>query len=62
MIRTQIYLTDRQRAKLTIIAKNMGKKQSELIREAIDRLIKRAGQDQKKNSFERSCWDLERQR
>jgi metal-responsive CopG/Arc/MetJ family transcriptional regulator len=39
MIRTQIYLTDRQRAKLKAISKSSGKKQSELIREAIDRLI-----------------------
>jgi hypothetical protein len=39
VIRTQIYLTDKQRAELAVIAKNMGKKQSEVIREAIDRLI-----------------------
>jgi hypothetical protein len=39
MVRTQIYLTDRQRAELLIISKALGKKQSELIREAIDRLI-----------------------
>jgi hypothetical protein len=39
MIRTQIYLTKRQRDKLAAIAKTAGKKQSELIREAVDRLI-----------------------
>lgn len=39
MVRTQIYLTDRQRAELEIISKTLGKKQSELIREAVDRLI-----------------------
>ena len=39
MVRTQIYLTERQRKKLTIMAETMGKKQSELIREAIDLLI-----------------------
>lgn len=39
MIRTQIYLTERQRDKLFSIAKAAGKKQSELIREAIDHLI-----------------------
>ncbi len=39
MIRTQIYLTDKQRTELAIIAKNSGKKQSEIIREAVDRLI-----------------------
>jgi len=43
MIRTQIYLTERQRAELIEIAKNSGKKQSELIREAIDRLINQEG-------------------
>ncbi len=39
MIRTQIYLTERQRMELAAIAKASGKKQSELVREAIDRLI-----------------------
>ena len=39
MIRTQIYLTDAQREKLTVIAKKMELNQSELIRRAIDRLI-----------------------
>jgi chromosome segregation and condensation protein ScpB len=43
MIRTQIYLTERQRAELTVISKILGKKQSELIREAVDRLIEQAG-------------------
>ena len=47
MIRTQIYLTDRQRSKLSAIAKNTGKKQSEIIREAIDRLIDQSDQNQK---------------
>lgn len=48
MIRTQIYLTDKQRAALAVMAKNMRKKQSEIIREAIDRLIEQTGQNQKK--------------
>ncbi len=39
MIRTQIYLTERQREELAAIAKTKGKKQSELIREAVDQLI-----------------------
>jgi hypothetical protein len=47
MIRTQIYLTDKQRAELALIAKNLGKKQSEIIREAIDRLIEQNGQRRK---------------
>lgn len=43
MIRTQIYLTDRQRSELMAMSKTLGKKQSELIREAVDRLIDQAG-------------------
>ena len=43
MVRTQIYLTERQRNELAAIAKTAGKKQSQLIREAIDRLIEQAG-------------------
>jgi len=43
MVRTQIYLTERQRAELAALAKAAGKKQSELIREAVDRLIDQAG-------------------
>lgn len=42
MVRTQIYLTERQRVELAAIAKTAGKKQSELIREAVDRLIDQA--------------------
>ena len=48
MIRTQIYLTDRQRAELASISKTLGKKQSELIREAVDRLIDQAGHSRRK--------------
>ena len=48
MIRTQIYLTELQRSELTTISKILGKKQSELIREAIDRLIDQAGNSQRK--------------
>ena len=43
MVRTQIYLTERQRDELAAIAKTVGKKQSELIREAVDRLIDEEG-------------------
>jgi hypothetical protein len=48
MIRTQIYLTDRQRAELSAISKALGKKQSELIREAVDHLIDQAGDKRRK--------------
>lgn len=43
MVRTQVYLTERQRDELVSIAKTLGKKQSELIREAVDQLIDQAG-------------------
>jgi len=39
MIRTQIYLTERERAGLTALSAVTGKAQSELIREAVDNLI-----------------------
>jgi Arc/MetJ-type ribon-helix-helix transcriptional regulator len=47
MVRTQIYLTERQRDELSAIAKTVGKKQSELIREAVDRLIDEASCDRR---------------
>jgi len=43
MIRTQIYLTERQRDDIAALAKGTGKKKSELIREAVDLFIDRAG-------------------
>ncbi|MEW6078009.1 MAG: ribbon-helix-helix domain-containing protein [Thermodesulfobacteriota bacterium] len=49
MIRTQIYLTDRQRAELAAISKALGKKQSELIREAVDSLIHQASPDRRQS-------------
>lgn len=55
MIRTQIYLTDRQRAELSIMAKNLGKKQSEIIREAIDRLIDQTGENRKKMALRQAA-------
>ncbi len=48
MIRTQIYLTERQRNELATIAKSFGKKQSALIREAIDSLIDQASKSHRK--------------
>ena len=41
MLRTQIYLTEEERAALRNIARETGKKQSELIRRAIDTFIER---------------------
>lgn len=42
MVRTQIYLTEHQRSELAAMATSRGKRQSEIIREAIDQLIDRA--------------------
>ena len=39
MVRTQIYLTEKQRNELIAISRRQGKRQSELIREAVDRFI-----------------------
>lgn len=39
MIRTQIYLTERQRDRLAAIARAGGRPQSAVIREAIDRFL-----------------------
>jgi predicted DNA-binding protein len=47
MVRTQIYLTEHQRNELANMAKSAGKKQSELIREAIDHIINQAGKSHK---------------
>ncbi|MCX6348400.1 MAG: ribbon-helix-helix domain-containing protein [Candidatus Aureabacteria bacterium] len=43
MVRTQIYLTDEERAALRVIAQADGRSQSELIRDAVDDLILRQG-------------------
>ena len=47
MIRTQIYLTENQRDEVAAIARTVGKKQSELIREAVDRLIDQSGRSRR---------------
>lgn len=39
MVRTQIYLTDEEREGLDAVAKTTNKKQSEIIREAVDRFL-----------------------
>ena len=39
MVRTQIYITDKERESLQTLSKQTGKTQSELIRQAIERLL-----------------------
>jgi metal-responsive CopG/Arc/MetJ family transcriptional regulator len=46
MVRTQIYLTEKERASLAKLSKEKGKKQSELIREAIDLYLEKMQQMQ----------------
>jgi hypothetical protein len=43
MVRTQVYLTKQERDALAALARATGKKQSELIREAVDILVERSG-------------------
>ena len=47
MVRTQVYLTERERKGLNNVSKVTGKKQSELIREAVDRFLALAEGDQR---------------
>lgn len=39
MVRTQIYLTEQERDGLGTVARSTGRRQSELIREAVDRFL-----------------------
>jgi predicted DNA-binding protein len=49
MVRTQIYLTQRQKDELAALSKAVGKKQSQLIREAIESLIEKEGRNRRNN-------------
>lgn len=49
MVRTQIYLTEDEKEGLDTLAKSTDKKQSELIREAVDRLLDLATGDRRKS-------------
>lgn len=55
MVRTQIYLTEDQREGLAAIAKAVGKKQSELIREAIDQLIDQASSSRREEVLRKAA-------
>lgn len=55
MVRTQIYLTERQRIGLSAIARTSGRKQSELIREAVDSFIERMGENRQNTILENAA-------
>lgn len=49
MVRTQIYLTEEERGGLNALSEFTGKKQAELIREAVDLLIESASGSHRKS-------------
>ena len=51
MVRTQIYLTETEHKHLASLARSSGKKQSELIREAVDKLIEQTSSERRKRAF-----------
>lgn len=53
MVRTQIYLTDEERAGIARIAKSRGKKQGEVIREAIDSFLAQQARLNRRLTLER---------
>jgi predicted DNA-binding protein len=58
MVRTQIYLTDEQKRRLERLAATSGRKQSEMIREAIDGYLVRQERQDWAQAFEavRGMW------
>jgi hypothetical protein len=55
MVRTQIYLTQNERDGLKSLAAARGKKQSELIRVAVDHLLEQAGEVRRKSALDRAA-------
>ena len=55
MVRTQIYLTEQERSGLTALAEASGKKQSELIREAVDRFLAQFSISQRQAAIDRAA-------
>ncbi|MFB3893427.1 MAG: ribbon-helix-helix domain-containing protein [Phycisphaerae bacterium] len=51
MVRTQIYLTERQQEALDVLAGETGKKRSELIREGIEKVIADSGRKRRRAAF-----------
>jgi chromosome segregation and condensation protein ScpB len=55
MVRTQIYLTPKERQELAALARTTGKKQSELIREAVDRLVEESSKRHREVALARAA-------
>jgi len=55
MVRTQVYLTKKERDALAVLAKTTGKRQSELIRQAVDRLIEQSSAKQQNAALEQAA-------
>ena len=55
MVRTQVYLTEAERNELAAMAKATGKKQSDLIREAVDRLIEQSAAARREAVIDRAA-------
>ena len=53
MVRTQVYLTEHEKKALAALSSSSGKKQSELIRDAIDSFIAKFESDNRDEIFER---------
>ena len=51
MVRTQIYLTEKQRNELIAMSRRQGRRQSELIREAVDRFIASTSSRRRKDAM-----------
>ncbi|MCC6679608.1 MAG: ribbon-helix-helix domain-containing protein [Phycisphaeraceae bacterium] len=55
MVRTQVYLTKQERDELATLAQVRGVKQSELIREAVDRLIEESAVTCRRKALEQAA-------
>jgi metal-responsive CopG/Arc/MetJ family transcriptional regulator len=51
MIRTQVYITEKEKKNLESLSQSTGKSQSELIRNAIDTFIENNNKESKKSSL-----------
>jgi len=55
MVRTQIYLTQEEKVALAVLSRKTGKKQSELIRQAVDSLIALSSRSRRQHALDRAA-------